>query len=478
VIDAAQARPLRGVDRVGVWVVVATAWVGYAVVSLRVYAGHAYGYDLGIFDQVVRHYAHLHAPVADILAPGADDLGEHFSPVLALLAPLYWVRDDPRALLLAQALLVALSVWPVHRFARRRLAPWPSLVVAVAYALSWSLQWLVVFDVHEVAFAVPLVALAVVALDEDRTWLLVASCGALLLVREDMGLFVVAVAVVLAVRRRFRLAGALAAVGAVAFVVVTTLVVPSFAVDSSYHFWTYTALGADARDAVTRLLRRPWDVVRALVDQPAKVFTSVWLVLPTLFLSLGSWYVVLAAPFVAAQLLSSRVALWLPRYQYWAVVAPILMLAAIDTVGRLRARHGFVVVERAWVAWVALVPVVGMALVPSVYPMAQVPMLLDRPETHRAVADLASRVPGGVCVEAHPGAMPLLTPHARVFTLGRSGGRASWVLVDAEDPLVTTVDVRSYADDLLARGWTVVALDGSVTLLRGTATTDDGCSPS
>jgi hypothetical protein len=44
-------------------------------------------WDLGIFEQVVKSYAHLRAPVADLKGPGFNILGDHFSPITALIAP-------------------------------------------------------------------------------------------------------------------------------------------------------------------------------------------------------------------------------------------------------------------------------------------------------------------------------------------------------------------------------------------------------
>lgn len=44
-------------------------------------------WDLGIFEQAIRGYAHFQAPVVDLKGPGTNILGDHFSPVLILLAP-------------------------------------------------------------------------------------------------------------------------------------------------------------------------------------------------------------------------------------------------------------------------------------------------------------------------------------------------------------------------------------------------------
>ena len=76
-------------------------------------------FDLVIFDQGVRGYAHLHAPTS--IARGVADgqsahfslLADHWSPILALLAPLYWIHDSPATLLVAQAVLFALAIPPL-----------------------------------------------------------------------------------------------------------------------------------------------------------------------------------------------------------------------------------------------------------------------------------------------------------------------------------------------------------------------------
>lgn len=69
------------------WTAAALFVVFFAVSGLRFRAMATSSWDLGIFEQAVRAYAHLRAPVADLKGPGTNLLGDHFSPVLALLAP-------------------------------------------------------------------------------------------------------------------------------------------------------------------------------------------------------------------------------------------------------------------------------------------------------------------------------------------------------------------------------------------------------
>src|SRR5947209_6331509 len=73
------------------------------------------GIDVAIFDQVVWHYSRFQGPFSSIR--GENILGDHFHPLVAVLAPLYWIWSDPRMLLIAQAVLVAASIVPVFVFA-------------------------------------------------------------------------------------------------------------------------------------------------------------------------------------------------------------------------------------------------------------------------------------------------------------------------------------------------------------------------
>src|SRR4051812_43723766 len=77
----------------------------YLLYTLTDYAQYLSGNDLGIFDQAMRAYAHFDAPTVPVKAPGFDILGDHFHPLVAILAPLYWVWDDPVMLLIAQTVL-------------------------------------------------------------------------------------------------------------------------------------------------------------------------------------------------------------------------------------------------------------------------------------------------------------------------------------------------------------------------------------
>ncbi|WP_369407200.1 DUF2079 domain-containing protein [Microtetraspora malaysiensis] len=61
--------------------------------------------------------------------PDFSVLGDHWSPILASLAPFYWLHDGPETLLALQGVLLAAAIPPLWLLSRRRLGgpgqgPW------------------------------------------------------------------------------------------------------------------------------------------------------------------------------------------------------------------------------------------------------------------------------------------------------------------------------------------------------------------
>src|SRR5262249_60888501 len=146
------------------WVIALAAFMAYDTLavfqSLRLGPG---SWDLGIFTEYVKQLAGLHAPVVAIRGDGFNLLGDHFQPIVGLLAPFFRVFPTPQTLLVAQALLTAASVIPVCRAAQELLGVWAGRGLGLAYAFSWGLQQLATFDFHEIAVAVPLPAVSLYA---------------------------------------------------------------------------------------------------------------------------------------------------------------------------------------------------------------------------------------------------------------------------------------------------------------------------
>lgn len=437
-------------QRIQLAAAMAAASVLYLVHSLLRYATFsAKGFDLGIFDQAVRQYALFKAPIVPIKGEDFHLLGDHFHPVLALLAPLYWIWDDPRMLNIALILLLVSAALPTYLVARGWFGHRTGMVTVGALLLGWPFQAIVDWDFHEIAVGVPLIAWIIWAMERGRIRLAVGLSAALLLVREDMGVTLVAIALVLLLRRRWLAAAFTAALGVAGYWFATDVVIPHFSPSGDFGYWEFTALGASAGAAVVFLLTQPWNAAAILVDHPLKI--ALWLLhfVPLWLLPLASPYAILGAPILLSRLFNDRLNVWSPVYQYDAILAPIFLLAALDTVRRIqavrarRARRTAPVRSPRNRRWATAVPatalavsVVGTLFFPQVFPLQRTVTASwsfdERVAAHQRAVEA---VPDGVCVEAADTAAPHLVERTRVGLHGTTdASRLSWLIIDDTVP--------------------------------------------
>jgi uncharacterized membrane protein len=419
---AAEPRTLKAAvrSRVGIGVLTLGALVFYLWHSLGDQAGYlTTGYDLGIFDQALRAYAHFQAPIVPLKGVDYNIFGDHFHPIIVVLAPLYWLWDNPDMLLIAQAVLIASSIPVVYRFVRRRASEGMSLLITAAYAFGWPVQGLIDFDFHEIAFATPFTALAIDALDRRDDRRLLLWCGLLLLVREDMGLLVALFGVLrLAQRRRPRWPVVAMLVGGFAMYVLTTsLIIPHFAEGHGFAYGNqFSSLGDSVPAAILNIVSQPWHAVHVFFTPTAKAHTLAFLVVPLALLCFRSRYALLALPLLAERFFNSRHNLWTETFHYNALPWLILVLAMTDGADRLGlfdADRRAVLLRRALGVLLVATPLVLIFLGDrvKVLPINQ----LRNSYAHqphgwlRSANDVVRWLPDNVCVAADNHLVPHLT---------------------------------------------------------------------
>ena len=249
--ETVRIRAVSAVRRSGWYVegplLLATVMFGlYAIMSIARFLRLDNGsWDLGMFTEAIKGYAHLGAPIADIRGPGFNLLGDHFHPILVLIAPFFRIFPSSITLLVAQAVLFAISMVPITRLAIRRLGIGAGYAIGIAYGLSWGLQSAADFDFHELAFAVPLLAFSLVALVDGRYRAAILWAMPLVLVKEDMGIFVAGIGVLVAIRGRKWWQGlGLSVFGLAASAVAILVFIPAFNPNGQYGFWQQIG-GAD-----------------------------------------------------------------------------------------------------------------------------------------------------------------------------------------------------------------------------------------
>lgn len=444
------------------------------------------GFDLGIFDQAIREYAHFHLPRSPIknfhheFPPGFSLLGDHFSPVLVLLAPLYWLWDDPRMLLVAQAALFAAGVPLVRRITARCFADaapeitrTASALAALVYALGWPLFMASREGFHEVAFAVPLTLLMLERGQARRYGGVGVAALLLVCTKEDLGLLVAAYGTVLAVRgygreddRRGVCTGlALLAAGPAASCAAIRWLIPAMGGEPGY-YWNYGRLGPDIGSVAARLLTDPVTSFSLAADNWAKVSLLLWLFLPLLFLPLGSGTALCALPLLAERLFSDNPSHWSMSHHYDAFLWPLLLVAAVESLGRMYRLAP--VRARQWAA-VAVTACLALGVAMGVARLAD-PAHWTPNASERALAEAATYIPDGVTVEADNSIAPHLTARTRTVIADGTPRGADYVLLQSVKrtfPFGSAAEEGARVPLLLAHGYEKLwARDGVVLLVR------------
>ena len=444
--------------RLDPWLLGAVFFVAYLLLSLvRFRRMLTMSWDLGIYEQAVKGYAHLHAPIADLKGPGFNELGDHFSPAIALIAPAYRLFPSPVTLLTAQALLFALSVVPVTRGASLLLGRARGLAIGAAYGLSWGVQRAVDFDFHEIAFAMPLLAFSLEALARRRWAAAMWWALPLVLVKEDMGASVAVIGALVWWRTREASRAEAGAAGGAEQVAASAAKNPAESTAQEkeaegggkaaaplsdaerYGPWAIALIGfgvAASALAVKVLIPAAYGpgydpfnhingdgTLTGHVPFGTALRTLLWILLPTSgLLALRSPLLAVALPTLGWRFISHYPENWGTAWHYSAVLMPVVFLALVDAAHRSRSS------SRPWLrSYASGLPaaVVGAAMALTLsLPLAS----LGHTDTYKvdartkAIEKLLDRIPDGATVEANVGPISRLVHRTTVYWVGGTKG--------------------------------------------------------
>src|ERR1700722_5302811 len=418
---AGMAQPAGRPDWVP-WLIALGVFAVYTTISLSRYFRLDPGsWDLGIFNEYVRQLAHLRAPVVDIHGAGFNLLGDHFQPIVGLIAPVFLLFPSAATLLVVQALLTAVSVIPVSRAAEARLGTGARRMIGAAYGLSWGLQQMIDFDFHEVACAVPLVACSLSALSRGKLRAAAVWALPLVFVKEDQGFTVAAIGILIVVMSRgharadgpdraaMRWGALLTGWGLAWPLLAIAVIIPHFNPLHQYPYWADGGVLSPG-GAHPSL---PAVVAQLGHSYVPKLRTTLLILLPVAFLALGSPLALVAVPSLALRFVSTNPAYWGSGYHYNAPGMTIVFVAAIDTLARIRARRAVPAAagteswRASWPDLAAARIVPGFMLVIAVALAGQFPLRnLWHPQTYQISPQVQAedaalaRVPARTTVEA------------------------------------------------------------------------------
>lgn len=402
----------------------AAAAVLYAAVGLTRYdTGRSGNYDLGIFAQAAQRWSEGRPPGSAIR--GLDNLfADHASPVTVLFGLAWRVWADPRALVVTQAVCLGIAVLIVGAAAFRHLAPVTAALVTVGAALAKGAVSAAVFDVHETGLGAAIMAGLAVGVLERRRRLVVGCALALLLVKEDLGLTVIAAGLVWWRVTGERRTGLLLAAAGTLGVLVSFGVVLAVNPEHStpyLQFLTGASGNPQGLPGVPVSGGHRWEPVLLFAATAGLV-------------GLRSPVALLAVPTLAWRFVSSNEAYWQTYFHYDVILVPIAVVALVDVLARPSprlARRPRLLVP-AGLAPLAVAAGLGVVKL-SAWPLLD-PAAYRLAPRLQAAADLARTLPAGTPVAVQQELGPVVVPHLDVRMLSTlPAGPVRYVLLTADE---------------------------------------------
>jgi uncharacterized membrane protein len=525
-----------------------TIW--FSAYVIRLHDAHlTHKADLGQMDLAIWNTAHGR-PFQEIKDERVSTrLTDHVEPIFLPVSAVFWLWNDVRALFVLQAAALASGAWPIYLLARKKIAgcgvrnsDWAGVVFATIYLLMPALQAAAVAEFHALPLAAPLIAWALWAI-EDRRWIQFSVASVLLMsVQEGMALLAVTLGIYAAAKSLgpgFRrvdagtadprsgmaqtaghtrnapavreassearsrqpmglVAGAaVALLGLAWFSVTTFVVIPHYAAQAygiaqTPYAARFGALGDSFGDALKAMLVRPGAVVQIIL-QPLRLRYLFGLFVPVAFLALlAPEFLLLSAPLLLANLLSSFPFQYSGELHYSAPLVPFFVIAGAAGLGRWLCRN-----RSALATWrlpgkttrpgpsgttLALLLALGLVgagavgwqiaagytpigrefrrLTPGGWPAVTA--------HERLLARFTAQIPPDAPASATTDLYPHLS-HRELLYQFPTLGDATWALVDVAG---TTdrhpVDIQAAIRRMLETGWGVVdAADGYVLLAQG-----------
>lgn len=430
--------------------------LGYTVtmsyLSIRRHNAFASGYDLANMDQTVWETSRGNI----FQLSGANGLVSRFNYhadiILVLIAPVYWVWNDVAALLTVQSLFLGLAALPIFLIAKKI---WKNetqaLLLAMVYLVNPGVMWINMYDFHGVSMAI-FFTLMTVYFGLEKKWLWMYNMAVLaMMTKENVPLAMVMVGVGLMMYMREYKRGLVLIVMAVVWFVLTVFVVmplsnegkphwvwewyqkPTLSQDGELKKYADLFTNSDSIEYYDRLLR-PWGYLPLL----------------------GLPWLVLSAPELAINSLSSQGQMKSIVMHYDSMIIPGLVLGVIFGLAFLKSR----LKDEKWGSKLLFAPILFMLAFAAKenYFYSPLPttrghwkLMYNVGEDETRYANLLKTIPADASITASSPVRPHLTHRVHATNLPHGLETSDYVAIVEQNRLVGDHNTNDHDYNLARR---------------------------
>ena len=299
--------------------------------SLKTYSLNATCWDIAIFSNTLWNTLHG-SPLFCSIRGDLILLGDHFNPILLLLAPFYWAWPSPHLLIWIQSMILASGIFPIFWLAQEKTKSilWAFCFV-ISYLLYPPLRHISLFEFHPEVFVTTLYLYAFYFLNKNDYRFLIPLILSFFCKETEALTISFFGTYMLFFTPQKKLGAMISLLGVFFFIFVTSYVTPHFSGSQENFYFTtrYGYLGATLKEIVNTVTQHPWVLLSHLftftnVAYLWRIFRSIGLLS---FLSPSLLLMTLPTFFINA--LSTYDYQHSIKYQYVSAFIPFVYLAAI-----------------------------------------------------------------------------------------------------------------------------------------------------
>jgi uncharacterized membrane protein len=270
----------------------------------------------------------------------------HFEPILFPISFFYLIWSNPKTLFVIQTIVVAIGAYPAFWLARLRLRNnWIGVVIACLYLLYPVQQQAIVSDFHAVTLTAALLLFVLYFMYTRRTgWFFLFAVLAMAC-KEEVPLLVLMIGLwSLVFQRRWLSGGGLALLACCWFLLGYYVIMPHFSpTGHPLLISRYNDVGESPIGLVKNILFHPLVFIKTYIWE-RNHFAYIHVLLgpagyiprlngdPLFYLPLfAPWVMVLAAPVLLINLVSSNAQMYSGLFHYSAEIVPIIIFAVIES---------------------------------------------------------------------------------------------------------------------------------------------------
>lgn len=275
-------------------------------------------------------------------------LAFHADFILILLAPLYMLWQDPKMLLLIQAVVVAAGGYFVYIIGNEVLKNKNiSLVLAFAYLINPGVQRASIYDFHAVTLATTLLLATFYFLIKKKYGLFILFAILSAICKEQIWLIIALFGFfVMLLHRKWLLGGGIVIASIGMFFFLVSYAIPNSHSGNHFALEYYSSFGSSPLDIAKSILMSPDKVLQTAMEEERLKFLRQ-ILSPLGYLSLVfPFYLIFAGPDLLISILSNNANLYQIYYQYTATMTPFIFISAIYGIWVLHRVVGKVL--RSW----------------------------------------------------------------------------------------------------------------------------------